>query len=367
MKFSMENLKNVLNKDAVGDWIVKYKRQTAVGCVAFCLVVFAGISLAGGEKTGENTSPTAADAAQETEVQQGALVAAGGAAEAAATEGANPLEQDAYPAVNELIQNYYSYMAAGDMEGLASVEDSITEEEQNRILRSRDLVEGYQNISCYTKKGLEEGAYLVFVYYELKFAQIDTAAPGLSALYVYTNDQGNLVIFNGEASEELSAYVEAMAQEDDVLALREEVRVKYEEAKAADANLAEQEARYLRIAEGGTSEEVVEEQPAEEAAEETAEEQPAEEATEETAEEQPAEEETEEEQPAEEESSATAQNRETRFTESVRLRAEPSTEAEYLGTAFQGEHVTQIESYEDGWSKINYNGTECYCMTQYLE
>ena len=373
MKFSADNLKGVFSKDKIGDWIVKYKRQVAVGCVAFCLVVFAGVSLAGsGASAGDGgTAPAssdASDAAQSTEEQQGAVVSGAAAAEAAATENVNPLEQDAYPEVNELIQNYYNYMAAGDMEGLASVEDTTSEEEQNRILRSRDLVEGYQNISCYTKKGLEDGSYLVFVYYELKFAQIDTAAPGLSALYVYTNDQGNLVIFNGEASEELNAYVEEMAQEEDVLALREEVRVKYEEAKAADANLAEQEARYLRIAESGS--ETAEEQPAEEqpAEEQPAEEQPAEEqpAEEQPAEEQPAEEQPAEEQPAEE-NTATAQNRETRFTESVRLRSEPSTESEYLGTAYQGEHVTQIESYDSGWSKINYNGTECYCMTQYLE
>ena len=63
----------------------------------------------------------------------------------------------------------------------------------------------------------------------------------------------------------------------------------------------------------------------------------------------------------------TAQNRETRFTESVRLRSEPSTDGENLGTAFPGESVTQIESYDNGWSKINYNGKECYCMTEYLE
>ena len=55
-------------------------------------------------------------------------------------ENVNPLEQDAYPEVNELIQNYYNYMAAGDMEGLATVEDTTTEEEQNKILRSSDLV-----------------------------------------------------------------------------------------------------------------------------------------------------------------------------------------------------------------------------------
>ena len=379
MKFSADNLKGVFSKDKIGDWIVKYKRQVAVGCVAFCLVVFAGVSLAGsGASAGDGgaapASSDVSDGAQSAgEEQQGAVVSGAAAAEAAATENVNPLEQDAYPEVNELIQNYYNYMAAGDMEGLASVEDTTSEEEQNRILRSRDLVEGYQNISCYTKKGLEDGSYLVFVYYELKFAQIDTAAPGLSALYVYTNDEGNLVIFNGEASDELNAYVEEMAQEEDVLALREEVRVKYEEAKAADANLAEQEERYLRIAE--SSSETTEEQPAEEqpAEEQPAEEQPAEEqpAEEQPAEEQPAEEQPAEEQPAEEqpaeENTATAQNRETRFTESVRLRSEPNTESEYLGTAYQGEHVTQIESYDSGWSKINYNGTECYCMTQYLE
>ncbi len=81
------------------------------------------------------------------------------------------------------------------------------------------------------------------------------------------------------------------------------------------------------------------------------------------------EEEEPEEQPEEpaDTGEATAQNRETRFTESVRLRAEPSTEAEYLGTAYQGEHVTQIESYGDGWSKIKYNDKECYCKTEFLE
>ena len=370
MKFSVDNLKEKWSKDKVGDWIVKYKRQVAVGCVAFCLVVLAGVSLmGGGSSSGEDSAAAAADASQDTGDQQGAVVSGAAAVDAEATASVNPLEKDAYPAVNELVQNYFNYMAAGDMEGLASVEDTTSEEEQNRILRSKDLVEGYQNISCYTKKGLEDGSYLVFVYYELKFAQIDTAAPGLSALYVYTNDEGNLVIFNGEASEELNAYVEETAQEDDVLALREEVRTKYEEAKAADANLAEQEERYLRIAEGSSDSaetaETTEEQPAEETPEETTEEQPAEETTEE----QPAEEtpeETTEEQPAEE-STATAQHRGTRFPGGGRLRAERSREAEYLGTAYQGESVTQIESDDDGWSKINYNGTECYCMTQYLE
>ena len=351
MKF--DNIKELFDKENFSAWVNEHKRQVAVGCIAACLVIAAGASVisSSSSKKTENAAEGGSvmtSAVQDTE-----------AAEKTALEEANQLEQDAYPEVNDLVQKYYDYMSAGDVDGLASVEDQISEEEQNRILRSKDLVEGYQNISCYTKKGLEDGSYLVFVYYELKFAQIDTPAPGLSPLYVYTNDEGNLVVFNGEASDELNAYVEKAAQEDDVMALREEVKTKYEEAKATDENLAKQEERYLKIAqESAANEETAEEETsAEETTEETPEETP-EESTEETA---------QEEAPAESTGSATAQNRETRFKESVRLRAEASTDAEYLGTAYQGEHVTQIESYDNGWSKISYSGKECYCKTEFLE
>ena len=249
-----DNIKGFFDKENFGAWVTGHKRQVAVGCIAACLVIAAGGSVIGSSRN------------KSTEGQEGAVVTTSAAEDAAAAEEqaveeANPLEQDAYPEVNELVQKYYEDMSTGDVEGLASVEDQISEEEQNRILRSRDLVEGYQNISCYTKKGLEENSYLVFVYYELKFAQIDTPAPGLSPLYVYTNDEGNLVIFNGEASDELNAYVQKVAQDDDVMALREEVKTKYEEAKATDENLAKQEERYLKIAqESAANEETAEEE-----------------------------------------------------------------------------------------------------------
>mgnify|MGYP002508333482 CR=1 FL=1 len=93
-------------------------------------------------------------------------------------------------------------------------------------------------------------------------------------------------------------------------------------------DLAKQEERYVRLS--SEPEEPVEVAEAEEEApEETPEEAPEE--TPEEPEEEPAEEPSQE--PAQT-GEGTAQNRETRFTESVRLRSEPSTEAEYLGTAY---------------------------------
>lgn len=347
MKPSIENLKDKLNREAIGEWVTKYKKQVAAGCVVACIAVVGVASAA-------NNSPST----DSTEEVTGAGIA-GTASKAASVEQeaikeANALEQDAYPEVNEVVQKYYTSMASNDMDTYTSVVDEVTEEEKNRILRNTTLVEGYENISCYTKKGLEEGSYLVYAYYEEKFAQIDTLAPGLALLYLYPNAEGNLVILKGEASDELRTYAEQVSQDDDVVALRAEVAAAYEEAKAADENLAALEERYLKIASDSAEEET-------EVAEAT------EEATEETGEETAAEETPAEETTSEENTGTTARNVTTRFTESVRLRAQASTDSENLGTGFQGESVTWIESYDNGWSKINYNGTECYCMTQYLE
>ncbi len=345
----------MIDKEKFGNWIARYKRQTAVGCILLCLLIVAGVTLAG-KKKGEAKAAEAetADAQvmmnEENGDEESVAVTNGAGIE---VEPVNVLEENAYEDVNTVVQQYYDYMSAGDMEGLATIVDEISDEERNRILGSQGLVEGYQNIKCYTKKGMEEGSYVVFVYYELKFQRIETAAPGLSPLYVYTNEEGNLCIMKREASEELTAYVEELAEGEDVKAVREEVKVKYEAAKAADADLAKQEERYVRL----SSEP---DEPVETA--DAGEEQP-----EEVPEEQPEEPQEEPEEEPAQTGEASAQNRDTRFTESVRLRAEPSTEAEYLGTAYQGEHVTQIESYADGWSKIKYNDKECYCKTEFLE
>lgn len=336
-------------------WVVKYKRQIAVGCILLCLAVAALFQ--SGKKDKED-GKVQAD-------QKGSVVASSETLEEEEPiEEPNDLQKDAYPEVNAIVQKYYESMAAGDMEALSSIVDEISEEEKERILRSKDIVEGYQNISCYTKRGMEENSYLVFVYYEQKFVRIETPAPGLSPLYVRSHEDGSLYIFNGEVSPELEAYVEKLAGDEDVAALREEVKTRYEAAKASDEELMKLEERYTMVASAG--EEEVPEQSGE-PSEQPLEEEVQEEESQEAAEPEESQEEIQEEPVQESAGEATAQNRETRFTESVRLRAQPSTEAEYLGTAYQGEHLTQLESYADGWSKIQYNGKECYCKTEFLE
>lgn len=73
---------------------------------------------------------------------------------------------------------------------------------------------------------------------------------------------------------------------------------------------------------------------------------------------------TQTEEPAAE---ATAINKKMRLKSTVRIREERSADSDRIANGYQGEYVQAIESYSDGWCKVEYNGKTGYCQTQYLE
>ncbi len=50
----------------------------------------------------------------------------------------------------------------------------------------------------------------------------------------------------------------------------------------------------------------------------------------------------------------------------VNVRKEPNTQCEVLGSVEAGTTVSRLEAQSDGWSRIDYNGTEAYIKTEYL-
>lgn len=54
-------------------------------------------------------------------------------------------------------------------------------------------------------------------------------------------------------------------------------------------------------------------------------------------------------------------------TDNVRIRTTPSTDGEILATCKKGDVFTRTGEVEDGWSKIDYNGTEAYMKSEYLQ
>ena len=138
--------------------------------------------------------------------------------------------------------------------------------------------------------------------------------------------------------------MQELEQDPEVKALYDDVNARYQEALNNDPTLAE----FVQNATGKANENT-----------ETAEEEAP--AADEAAAQEDAQEETGEEPAAE------AQNRETRVTESVNIRSEASTDSDRIALAYQGDAITQIESYDNGWSKVEYKGETGYVKTEFLE
>ena len=149
-----------------------------------------------------------------------------------------------------LINQYYTAYAAGDTDTLSTIATPLSENEKSYISVFSQYVDAYQNIKCYTKQGLDASSYLVSVYVEVKFKDVDTVAPGLDFFYVRTNEDGSVYIDNLYSQYNLKIKENALdtsiqnliseyEDSEDVNTLQKEVQGKYDTAIASDDKLSE--------------------------------------------------------------------------------------------------------------------------------
>ena len=271
-------------------------------------------------------------------------------------------QENAIPAVNELINNYFTAYAAGDTVTLQTLATPITQNEQSYIGVISQYIEGYQDINCYTKSGLDSNSYMVSVSLNVKFIDVETPAPGLYFFYVRTNDDGNLYIDNLYSEYNLSRQESALDtsirnlittfyNSTDVIELQNDIQQKYDAALSTDENLLNLCATTIPNAITEWRNSIVASEP------ESTEEVPATEEVVETeapAEEQPAE------QPEE-----TPQTETVYAVDKVNVRAGADTSADKLGSVERGTALTRTGTDGD-WSIIDYNGTTGYIKSEYL-
>ena len=323
----------------------KYKYYV-IGAAVVLVVIIALV--AGGRKT--ETVPEEPQKTQEAADQQ------------EQEEEPNELEENSHSSIERLVSKYLDCIVNGDVDALESIVDELSDADKEEVKKLDKAYESYSDLKCYTKKGPDEDSYIVFVCCDMKIAGVETLAPYISCLYIGPKDEsGNRYIRynNVEEDQTLQAYVQELEQDPEVKALYDDVNARYQEALNSDPTLAE----FVQNATGKANENTETAEEEAPAADEAAEQ---EDAQEETGEEPAAEEQTEE--PAEEEAPvAEAQNRETRVTESVNIRSEASTDSDRIALAYQGDAITQIESYDNGWSKVEYKGETGYVKTEFLE
>lgn len=159
-----------------------------------------------------------------------------------------------YPEITELVQLYYKARLTGDMSSIEKYVDNIEDVNMSDIKANNQFIKKYNNIECYLKPGLDQDTYVVYVYYEIKFKNIETLAPGIDVLYVIRDsDTGSVFIHNGaNANADIKSYIDALTQDEEVSALYERANNALNEAIQADQALSD---FYNALKEGAHNEE----------------------------------------------------------------------------------------------------------------
>lgn len=318
-------MKNNLGIEDVKTFITEHYQYFAVGVLFVVLIIVLAVFSINKKKDADKASTE-----QATEVAQDSL----GTEPIPVPEGAK-LEQNAYEDINSFFNEYYAAVAEGDTDKMAEMGNTLDEEDKAKLQVKAGYTEDYENMSCYTKPGPEPDSYIVFVYYEIKYKNIDSLAPGLSTFYLCTNADGSYYLKDiGSLPQNMKDYITEIANQSDVQNLLAEVDKLYATNTSSDPTLAafmdslqtKSESAAAKVREnGGTAEEVAEENSTENGAEVR-----------------------------------------VKTTDAVRIRSGATTEEDnVIGQAAAGDTFVRIS--EDGeWSKIKYKDGEAYIKSEFL-
>ncbi|QHQ61997.1 hypothetical protein Ana3638_15390 [Anaerocolumna sedimenticola] len=156
-----------------------------------------------------------------------------------AVDQADPLEKNAHKEINTLIKNYLNAKLSKKIDKFKPLVNDISYIDLKDIARKTKYIEAYKNVTCYTKKGPEEGSYIVYAYHEVKFSSIKALAPAMNEFYVKMNEKGKLYIYLGEIDNTTKQYLDEVRDSDEVMDLIYDVNEKLQKVVADDKELHE--------------------------------------------------------------------------------------------------------------------------------
>ena len=329
---------------SIGNYIIKHNKIVLPAVVVVAVAVTVSVSLS------MNSSHKAAQQQAEAE---SALAASQAETETATQE--VPLVANEEGDIYSLIATYYNAMATGDESTLRAVCDEISDKDMYRYVELAQYIDYYPTLEIYTKTGPEDGSVIAYVYYKIKFVGHDEEVPGYQALYICTNDQGELYIKRGENSEEVNDYIKTVSTQDDVVEFNNKITVEYNELMvdhpevlqyiseldsqvsiAVGEKLANQVAGDSQNTEGENTEGTTDD--GQGTSTEGGD------------------------QPAEEQGPQYVTT-----TTTVNVRSSDSEQADKLGKVSSGTKLQLLEQRPNGWTKVDYEGKEGYIKSEFLQ
>lgn len=157
--------------------------------------------------------------------------------EAGVEEKKGELEVSSEKELNILIESYLNCRLTGDEEKLREIVTDINNIDMDELHKLRTLIKEYKDVECYIVETAKKGNYIVYIYYEILFNNVDTPAPGLDRVYVITNSDGNLKLDFGLIPQEVRSLMEESEKSEKVQKMINTVNYKLEEAISKDEKL----------------------------------------------------------------------------------------------------------------------------------
>lgn len=327
----------------LGNYIIKHSKVVLPAVVVVAVAVTVSVSLSMNNRHREEQQNAESAAAVSSEI-----------ATEPTTEDV-PLVANEEGAVYTLVATYYNAMATGDETTLRSVCDEISDKDMYRYLELAQYIDYYPTLEIYTKTGPEEGSVIAYVYYKIAFVGHEEEVPGYHALYICTNDQGEMYIKRGENSEEVNDYIKTVSTQDDVVEFNNKITVEYNELMVDHPEVLQ----YISELDSQVSIAVGEKLANQVAGDQNTD--TSAEGGDQAADGQDTSAEGTE-QPAEEQGPQYVTT-----TTTVNVRSSDSEQADKLGKVAGGTKLQVLEQRANGWTKVDYEGKEGYIKTEFLQ
>lgn len=151
------------------------------------------------------------------------------------------LKKDAFPEINELVEKYYKAKVNPDPESLEILKECVTDAsllDFERISKKVEYISDYKNFDCYSKPGIGEIDYIVYVCYDIMITKIQTGAPSIDVFYITYQDEKPYIYF-GTVTQETKDYIDERNLDTDVQTLKKEVDDNLTKALEMDEDLRE--------------------------------------------------------------------------------------------------------------------------------
>ncbi len=202
------------------------------------------------------------------------------------------------------------------------------------------------DVEVYTKQGPYENTWVVFAAYNFKWVNLEPLTPGLLSFYVMKQPDGTLLqSTDAEILDDKDAetYIAIISQQDDVVDLVNKIDAEYTEVSETNAEvetMIESVNQNLRADVEAARKALNNQEPPET---DVAAANP------------------------EEEPNTVQEAQQVKTLDTVNIRKSASEEGEKLGQAILGTVYSKLEELANGWTKIDFNGTEAYIKSEFLE